>query len=270
MTTRPLPSPSRSRESACWIAVPAAILALCALATMASGRNTEWFLAWNGAAAALPAFVWAGLTNLGATSGAFAVLAGFLAWHPRWAASALLALPLGALYTHGAKEFFDEARPAAVLAPENFNVIGEVLRTGSFPSGHSVTAFGFAAVAALCAVQSGRRLVALAALALAAAVAFSRVAVGAHWPLDIFTGAAGGWLCGAFGVWWSSRWRFWERRAGWRVLAFLMAAFSISIFFEELGYPEGRWIQYLLSAWGLGGIAFALARGPQSHQRAGA
>lgn len=270
MTTRPLPSPSRSRESACWIAVPAAILALCALATLASGRNTEWFLGWNGAAAVLPAFVWAGLTNLGATSGAFAVLAGFLAWHPRWAASALLALPLGALYTHGAKEFFDEARPAAVLAPENFNVIGEVLRTGSFPSGHSVTAFGFAAVAALCAVQSGRRLIALAALALAAAVAFSRVAVGAHWPLDIFTGAAGGWLCGAFGVWWSSRWRFWERRAGWRVLAFLMASFSISIFFEELGYPEGRWIQYLLSAWGLGGIAFALARGPQADQRAGA
>ncbi|WP_407277791.1 phosphatase PAP2 family protein [Aromatoleum evansii] len=266
MSTHPLPSPSRSRESACWIAVPAAILALCALATLASGRNSEWFLGWNGAAAALPAFVWAGLTNLGATSGAFAVLAGFLAWHPRWAASALLAVPAGALYTHGAKEFFDEARPAAVLGPENFNVIGEVLRTGSFPSGHSATAFGFAAVAALCAVQSGRRLVALSALALASAVAFSRVAVGAHWPLDIFAGAAGGWLCGAFGVWWSSHWRFWERRTGWRVLAALLAAFSISIFFEELGYPEGRWIQYVLCAWGLGGIAFALARGPQPQR----
>lgn len=262
MTTASLSSPSRSRESACWIAAPAAILALCALTILASGRNTDWFLGWNAAAAAAPSFLWAGLTNLGSTSGAFAMLAGFLAWHPRWAASALLAVPAGALYTHGAKEFFDEARPAAVLGPEHFNVIGEVLRAGSFPSGHSATAFGFAAVAALCAVQSGRRSIAVAAIAIAAAVAFSRVAVGAHWPLDIFAGAAGGWLCGAFGVWWSSRWRFWEKRPGWYVLAVLMAGFSISIFFEELGYPEGRWIQYVLSAWGLGGIAFALARTP--------
>lgn len=262
MITAPLSSPRRSRESACWIAVPAAVLALCALATLASGRNTDWFLGWNAAAAGAPAFLWAGLTNLGSTSGAFAIFAGFLAWYPRWVASALLAVPVGALGTHGAKAFFSEARPAAVLGPEHFNVIGEVLHKSSFPSGHSATAFGFAAVAALCAVQAGKRSIAVAALAIAAAVAFSRVAVGAHWPLDIFAGAAGGWLCGAFGLWWSARWRFWQTRTGWRVLAVLMAGFSISIFFQELGYSEGRWIQYALSAWGLGGIALALARGP--------
>lgn len=259
--TLALPSPSRTRESLYWLLAPAAILAALALATLASGRNADWFMSWNGAAASAPPFVWAGLTNIGSTSGAFALLAGWLAWHPRWPAAAILALPAGALYTHGLKEFFAEARPAAVLDTAQINVIGEILRTSSFPSGHSATAFGFAAAVILCSLTGGARRIAWIAVSLAALVAFSRVAVGAHWPLDIFAGGAGGWLCGALGAWWSSRWRFWETRNGLRILAILMAVFSISFFFEELGYPEGRWIQYVLSMWGLSGAVYALVGG---------
>lgn len=255
------PSSLPGNESIYWIVAPAATLALLALATLASGRNTEWFIGWNAIATAAPAFLWAGMTNIGSTSGAFALLAGWLAWHPRWVAAAVLAVPAGALYTHGLKEFFAEPRPAAVLPSEQINIIGEALRTSSFPSGHSATAFGFAAVVALCSLMTGKRRIALLALAVAALVAFSRVAVGAHWPLDIFAGGAGGWLCGAIGVWWSARWRFWTTAGGVRVLAALMAALSLSLIFEELGYPEGVWAQYALAAWGLAGAFIALKTG---------
>lgn len=261
-----LPPSSASRESLSWLVAPATILAVLAVATLASGLNSDWFIAWNSAAAAAPAFLWAGLTNLGSTSGAFALLAGWLARQPRWSAAALLAIIPGSIYTHGLKEFFAEARPAAVLDPEQINVIGEILRTSSFPSGHSATAFGFAAVVALCSLQAGRKHIAWIALALAMLVALSRVAVGAHWPLDIFAGGAGGWLCGAIGVWWSARWRFWRTRTGFRVLAVLMAALSVLFFVEELGYPEGRWIQYVLGAWGLAGALYALATAPEREQ----
>ncbi len=244
-----------------WIATPALLLALLAVLTIGSDANLAWFHSWNQWALAVPAFVWAGATNLGSTAGAYALLGGALAWRPRWVAAGLLALPAGALYTHGLKEFFAEPRPAAVLDPESINIIGKALLTSSFPSGHSATAFGIAATVALCSLASGQRWIAWAVLPVAGLVAFSRVAVGAHWPLDILAGGAGGWLCGAIGVWWSARWPFWQSERGVRVLAVVVALIAVALFFEDLGYPEGRWVQYALSAWGLAGAAIAFAAG---------
>ncbi|HEX3686684.1 MAG TPA: phosphatase PAP2 family protein [Gaiellaceae bacterium] len=57
--------------------------------------------------------------------------------------------------------------------------------TGSFPSGHSATAFACATVIAWAAPR-----LAVPAFVLAALVAWSRVYVGVHWPLDVLGGAA--------------------------------------------------------------------------------
>jgi undecaprenyl-diphosphatase len=57
--------------------------------------------------------------------------------------------------------------------------------TGSFPSGHSATAFACATVIAWASPR-----LAVPAFALAALVAWSRVYVGVHWPLDVLGGAA--------------------------------------------------------------------------------
>jgi undecaprenyl-diphosphatase len=57
--------------------------------------------------------------------------------------------------------------------------------TGSFPSGHSATAFACATVIAWASPR-----LALPAFVLAALVAWSRVYVGVHWPLDVLGGAA--------------------------------------------------------------------------------
>ena len=55
----------------------------------------------------------------------------------------------------------------------------------TFPSGHAATAF---AGAALCAKAAPR--LAVPFYVLAAAIAFSRVYVGVHYPLDVLAGAA--------------------------------------------------------------------------------
>lgn len=244
-----------------WIVVPAFACALMAALIAAQDLNTGLFLAWNAAASGwLPPTLWAGITNFGATLGAFCLIALALAKKPQWVAATLLAAPFAGVFAQGLKYAYAEPRPAAVLDPDSFTVVGLALRTDSFPSGHSTTAFVVAAVVALYSLRGGRSWPALLALAAAALVAFSRIAVGAHWPLDIFTGAAGGWLCGAIGTALATRWRFWERAGGVWTMASILALLAIAFAIEDVGYPEGRWAQYLLAACGLFGAAHAVLR----------
>jgi undecaprenyl-diphosphatase len=73
----------------------------------------------------------------------------------------------------------------------------------AFPSGHSATAFACATVIAWAAPR-----LRIPAFVLAAGIAWSRVYVGVHWPLDVLGGAALGTAVGAVFVFLARRWRF--------------------------------------------------------------
>lgn len=175
------------------------------------------FLAWNASFAAVPAQWWSAITLLGDSSVLLALLAVFVLGKPQVWAAALASAPLGGLLSISIKSWAYMPRPAAVLDSSWFNIIGPVLHQHSFPSGHALSAFAATvAVLATCAARPrSSRDWALIALGLLAAtcVALSRVAVGAHWPLDLAAGATFGWLAGLSGAalarhtgWW--RWLF--------------------------------------------------------------
>ncbi|MEW6068904.1 MAG: phosphatase PAP2 family protein [Nitrospirota bacterium] len=84
----------------------------------------------------------------------------------------------------------DVPRPAALF--DDVHIVGEILRTDSFPSGHTATAM------ALFYVLSYRKTgyLKIFLLILALAVGYSRIYVGAHFPLDIVIGGIIGYLAG--------------------------------------------------------------------------
>lgn len=69
---------------------------------------------------------------------------------------------------------------------------------GSFPSGHTLTSFSIATIIAM-----RHRWAAPPAIAIAAIISFSRISVGAHWPLDVLAsavlGIALGWAVARWG-----------------------------------------------------------------------
>jgi membrane-associated phospholipid phosphatase len=75
-------------------------------------------------------------------------------------------------------------RPAAVFDAAQITIISAKLTAHSFPSGHTVSAFSF--VVAWLALLGWR---ALPIVVIAALAGFSRIAVGAHWPVDVLAGA---------------------------------------------------------------------------------
>jgi undecaprenyl-diphosphatase len=97
--------------------------------------------------------------------------------------AAAAATGIASLVVHFLKEAFDRERPP-VADPDLGSVVA-IPGNPSFPSGHSATAFAAAtAVAVLCPRMRPW------ALAIAAAVALSRVYLRVHFPLDVLVGAA--------------------------------------------------------------------------------
>jgi membrane-associated phospholipid phosphatase len=108
----------------------------------------------------------------------------------KWVPPFLLTVVVGEIVlVNTIKEILDRVRPT-------FNPIAETLGP-SFPSGHSASAAAFYAAAALVLARRrsprARALLAGGAVAIAVAVACSRVLLGVHWMSDVIAGLAFGW-----------------------------------------------------------------------------
>lgn len=95
-----------------------------------------------------------------------------------------------------AKQLTRRVRPAIDLAPL-IRRLTSAPRTTSFPSGHSASAAAFAT-----GVLLENPLLGAPIAVLAAAVAASRVAVGAHYPSDVVAGVGLGVAAGLLTTWW--------------------------------------------------------------------
>lgn len=223
---------------------PARVWRLPALAALAatliawSETNQALFLLINGLAARLPEAFWQWATVSGDTLLAFAVLLPLTRRRPDLSAAVLVTVLLATLLVHGVKPWAALPRPPAVLTPDLIHIIGKDLRSGSFPSGHSATAFALAALlGAYLAPGWGRR----ALLLCAVLVGLSRMAVGVHWPLDVLVGAGIGWLSGMAGLGLAHAWAGLVNRGVHRFTQALLLLGAAWIFIDfQSGYPAAR------------------------------
>lgn len=145
----------------------------------------------------LPDTISAHLTELG-NGGLVGVLALILVIQaPDSAKRFLFITLLTAIVIAGLKKFFNDPRPAGVLAISDFHIIGDVLKKYSFPSGHTTTAFAMAGFILLTYQNLALR---STVLILAVLAGIARISVGAHWPEDVLAGAALGLILAFIGA----------------------------------------------------------------------
>lgn len=148
-----------------------------------------------------------------------------------------LALPsalIATLLSRGLKAAFDAARPGALLPPGGFHLVGPLYYTHSFPSGHSVTAFVTAATFAWFLPREWMR---WCAFALALLVGWSRVGVGAHWPLDVVAGMGLGTLSVFLGAQLAQRWSWGLSAPAHFITVLALSACALALLLRQPVYP---------------------------------
>jgi len=142
----------------------------------------------------LDAILWS-LSALGVAGSLWIAIAAVMAsWVPRlrgpaWQVVLAVLLAQGVV-DWGLKPLIGRPRP--FISDASSRVVGYQPSTYSFPSGHSASSFAAATVFAFALTR--RR--AAITWALAATVAFSRIYIGVHYPLDVVVGALIGVLIG--------------------------------------------------------------------------
>lgn len=226
---------------------------LFAMALGALGLSGDWYNGFIPAqliSKVLPAALWESLTTLGDGRIQLALMLPFCLRYPRVFWALFLGSIMAALISRGFKFWVPLPRPAAVLDASQITIIGARLTAHSFPSGHTVSAFSF--IVAWVALLGWWR--ALPIVAFAALAGFSRIAVGAHWPVDVLAGAligiAGGWA----GLRLSRHFRWGLGiRAHWALIGVAVIA-VVTLPFDSQGYPGSLPWRIVACLWGLGGF----------------
>ena len=229
------------------------VLGLAALLHALTLGHAGGFLAVQGMTSLLPDGFWETVTIFGDERVLLALLLPFALRYPRLFWAVVIAALLAALLCRGIKWGLALPRPLAVLPAEQVIVIGHPSRSFAMPSGH--TASVFALVGILFAWCRPRLL--YWALALAALAGVSRIAVGAHWPLDVLVGATVGLASARLALAVVRRWDWGARHLPlrWQLAIAVLAIATLP--FDGQGYPGSFPLRCLLCLWAFCGLWLA-------------
>ena len=173
----------------------------------------EYFYSINHYLGQFPSLMY-NLTQLGDASVFMAFVIIFVVYAPKMWEAILSASLFSALFSKILKSVFSVPRPAEVLDHDSFIIVGRTLPGfSSLPSGHSITVFMIIAVLLFAFMPkklSSKIFWVASLIILGLFVVFTRVGVGAHYPLDVITGGIIGYLAGLLGIFFSRKYRLWN------------------------------------------------------------
>lgn len=154
------------------------------------------------------------LTQLGDASIILSLLTIFILYAPKLWESLLSASLVSLLFSSILKNIFLIPRPAQIYDNSTFIIVGKkAVGFASLPSGHSITVFTTLTIL-LFAFMPGklinRVLWILALVSIGLIIVFTRVALGAHHPLDVIIGSIIGYISGLIGIFISRKYKIWN------------------------------------------------------------
>ncbi len=195
-----------------------------------------WLQSWG---RLLPESFWASITLLGDAFTASALLLLFTRKYPNVVWAGVLGTLVTTVIVQSLKHSLVLPRPPLVIPPDVLMLIGPEYQHASFPSGHSCVIWLLAGIW-LLNVYGWPKVVVV--LSLASLVSLSRVMVGAHWPVDITTGALIGWLGAWAGVQMSKRWRWGMTLTGRRIIVAVLLVVAVMLIGYDSGYTQAGYL----------------------------
>jgi membrane-associated phospholipid phosphatase len=171
------------------------------------------------------------LTQIGDALIFLSLLSILLVHTPKLWEALISASLVSAVFSNLLKVVFSVPRPAASLDNSTFTIIGPTL-TGhnSLPSGHAITFFTVLTVL-LFALMPKKTFSKMAwtifIICIGLLLVFTRVGLGAHFPLDVLTGSCIGGISGLAGIFISRKYKLWSWIANKKYYPVFMVLFLV-------------------------------------------
>lgn len=153
------------------------------------------------------------LSQFGDSIITLSILAVFFLRAPKMWEALISASLLSCIICSFLKKIFAVPRPAAYFDNNSFVIIGNALKGhNSLPSGHSITTFIMLTVLMFALAPSKqiyKILWFLFIITIGLIIIFTRIALGAHYPLDAIIGGIIGYVCGLAGIFISLKYKIW-------------------------------------------------------------
>ena len=149
------------------------------------------------------------LTQLGDVITFLPFVAIFMIYAPKLWESILASLIVSCIFTNVLKRFFAVPRPAAIFDNDIFVITGKaIISHNSLPSGHSIATFTILTSVLFAFMPKKLKFKIMwfsIILSIGALIAFTRVAIGAHYPLDVVIGGIIGYISALIGIFFSRK-----------------------------------------------------------------